>query len=157
MPGWLVRVEAGSDRELGVEGELGGVAWQRLGRAAGRKKQGGREEGARTGFVAGVGRRCRNAGLARRGSRGIGGSTAVGGRRDVRAPGACVVERPSGRGVQQHGGGVAGRRGRSAQGEAGGGGSSGAGSTGHHGRAASRRACAASCAVLLCSALECGE
>ena len=40
VPGWLVRVEAGSDRELGVEGELGGVAWQRLGRATGRKKQG---------------------------------------------------------------------------------------------------------------------
>ena len=45
MPGWLVRVEAGSDRELGVEGELGGVAWQRLGRAAGRKKQGEERRG----------------------------------------------------------------------------------------------------------------
>ena len=34
-----------------------------------------------------------------RGSRGIRGSTAVSGRRDVRAPGACVVERSSERGM----------------------------------------------------------
>ena len=34
-----------------------------------------------------------------RGSRGIRGSTAVSGRRDVLAPGACVVERSSERGV----------------------------------------------------------
>ena len=33
------------------------------------------------------------------GNRGIRGSTAVSGRRDVRAPGACVVERSSERGV----------------------------------------------------------
>ena len=41
VPGWLVRVEAGSDRELGVEGELGG-AWLGSGSAVPR---GGRSRG----------------------------------------------------------------------------------------------------------------
>ena len=41
VPGWLVRVEAGSDRELGVEGELGG-AWLGSGLAVPR---GGRKQG----------------------------------------------------------------------------------------------------------------
>ena len=41
VPGWLGRVEAGSDRELGVEGELGG-AWLGSGSAVPR---GGRSRG----------------------------------------------------------------------------------------------------------------